>query len=170
LYFWTYVTCYLGVYMVKDRICTVVFAYILVPTFINMFFHFWSAPTAVKYKINIFMGPDQHLILSTCCGRIMLHRCICCTFNIALLKLALNTNQWINRSINLFTQLYQNHSLSRVSIKSGLYLDFILSNVVTFYTERVVTNHASVFLVDWSCVSHDKNYVSAFMNKYLLCL
>lgn len=69
-------TCYLGVYMVKDRICTVVFAYILVPTFINMFFHFWSAPTqatAVKYKINIFMGPDQHLILSTCCGRIMLH-------------------------------------------------------------------------------------------------
>jgi hypothetical protein len=28
---------------------------------------------------------------------------------------------------------------------SGLYLDFILSNVVTFYTERVVTNHATVF-------------------------
>jgi hypothetical protein len=49
-----------------------------------------------------------------------------------LLKLVLNTNQWINRSINLFTQLYQNHSLSRVAIKSGLYLDFILSNVVTF--------------------------------------
>ena len=160
--------------MVKDRICTVVFAYILVPTFINMFFHFWSAPTratAVKYKINIFMGPDQHLILSTCCGRIMLHRCICCTFNIALLKLVLNTNQWINRSINLFTQLYQNHSLSRVAIKSGLYLDFILSNVVTFYTEQVVTNHATVFslLIDHVYHMIKIMLVLLWINIYYVC-